>query len=1607
MQDPRLAALFTEKRYVPPVEARPAVPTEPIGPTEPAGRPADALLEQVLEAPEEGFFSRLLGLLEPLQKPSLFATGLVTSELKAKTEVLEEKGLPQWMAGPLATLTPPGLGGIVSDDVRQRQREILGVEGEDFGLRGFWNSTIAYQQERPSAFWGEKFIAEVVIDPLNLLFLGAKPISALAKASHIARAPVRAEQLAVKVAEIKPVLDLPTEAHLLDDFGTGSGKIDKILHSAVERGAEKIPFARKATEVLNPSALLDKARQGDQLAIHTTLRERLLEFGDNLITTTMAPLRATAKDAFRAIIKKKEGAFLKVEVAPTPAAAAVVKPTVFNRMPSVEDATKGNVRLFHGSQNVIEAFDLGQAQGTSLYGPGIYLTADPKIASGYALTRVSSPFARLPVPDHINRAFRERFGDITLPVMETRVVGGERFIQISSGGWRKRAEEIGLESAEDKGRSLYRFPGSSVEAAPNIQPVTVNLNKIFDIDAPADKELLGKLQKEWAGYIDNPPSWDDKISEEAFNLLEGKVSNPTNKQLYRMISQFSDPDHPKVVANDLLLSFGYDGITHIGGGITGSPAHRVVIALGDDIGSVEKVINPAISRLPGELPIPAVAAVTGRIFKEVSLGDVFQNRSLYILNDAQKAVIKLTDEIIDAGKTMAEAEGVRVPIVTGEFAGEHYFPRWVEEITGIATRTPPMGGSRIGIQPSVFKSRLKETMDESVQNGVKYVGGKMDDPISDMVETYLRSMLKASADARLVKSVKSLGKTVDELVAMDSKVLHRRNALKKWVGSGKLAEKNISDAFYNKHIAGASIAQVGRFSKELGDALRGAMRLPDSEEKFTILNKLKDKVADINGGLELELLDAKDAVKVARETIKREPGYRALPHPGFSGKLFPVEDVEKAINLLSDKPAGLILKTAEQLSDALRLGSLTLDFGFAALQGAMVATRAPTAWIKASRWSLDAFFRPQVLKTYLSNELTREVGTVYKGMVQIGSPEMLAGMGRGGIARRIAPPTTLRGTLLEQTFGRFTGSFELWFDVARMEMAKAFIPMVKAGKVRASDVAGYVNKMTGVTSSRALGVPAHQRSIEASVAFLAPRWTRATVALALDAIQSGFRGAEARKSLALFFGGTVAAYSAMAMAMGQPIRLNPRKPADGGDGGKFMTLEIGGTHMGLGGKPFSMARTLIKMAADPDESLEHLWRFYRGSAAPVTSTAVDILSGKDFMGEPLRTPDNEWDWKAIAEHEGGRFLPFYIQSLMEDPPPTRTGFAAEFFGGRSWPVQAKELRDDLQDELAAKIPIEDLHPDQRRHMEQEGMGVPEWDILTSNQKNLLRRQSEQLRTYSDKAKKQQQQGGKPWLNRFYNDIDDNRTEWEVGGAKIQERVDKGQLSPREFKKQMGRINTQYAAFAQRIYDPQGDNARALQESEELRQEKMDRGDFKALADEAKDIYIQRIVAATDLEITSLEQGTPGEYDYEEANLRREELVQAYGERIITEVEQSFQTSKDAPRLWRFWIEDRDKLKDYWNARDRMMSMASPAVQSLWFRYITVSKRPGSPEAESLRRHPALVRFNKALRQDRQAFRRANPELEALLLFWGYLNLSANTTSEARRLLKELVAGRLV
>ena len=402
--------------------------------------------------------------------------------------------------------------------------------------------------------------------------------------------------------------------------------------------------------------------------------------------------------------------------------------------------------------------------------------------------------------------------------------------------------------------------------------------------------------------------------------------------------------------------------------------------------------------------------------------------------------------------------------------------------------------------------------------------------------------------------------------------------------------------------------------------------------------------------------------------------------------------------------SGQILNIATNVSDAARFGALTFDFGVGLIQGSMVLVNFPRAWVKAIWESFQAFADPQRQKE-IFNPATKygadnmAIVREMDGGLIIGS-EYFDAVAQGGVIasgiKRIPKGPLRKG--VQSTIDRFRASFEVFLTVARLEIAKAFRYKVQLGEMSRNDVVDFANKFTGITSSRKLGVKSTQRQVEAAGFALAPRYFRAITGLMVDATQGGFRGEQARKSMAKFFGATVAAYIGVAAAMGQTPKLDPRSTAKGGDGGKFLTVEINGHNIGLGSKPISLMRHLFKAVSDPSEltrldSRNLMLSFARTNMPPLTSTATDVIMQKTFLGEPVDPLNAPGSF--INEEVLGRALPFWAESLLnDDPRPGFTGVAADIIGLRSWPLNVSDQLRSVQDDVARFYPPKKLGEEQ-------------------------------------------------------------------------------------------------------------------------------------------------------------------------------------------------------------------------------------------------------------------------------------------------------------------------
>jgi len=1768
----------------------PAVPTPTLAPEPPA---------PVKEDDGSSFVS---GLLAPFMKafdivsqPAQVTTGLSVAEWQAEKEVLEAKGLSPYAAKVIAGLSLPGFAAAVSGGVRERAAEILSLE-EKASISNVWRNALAFERERPAMFKGEKFISELVMDPLNLLLflkplsiLGAGGRAATRAASAIRGAPKPkplgklAQLLVPRVTKEGRSLigNLPTNQALRRE-GYTMNKLRRLTHTVAKVKFGSIPLGKGLVHILNPSGLLDASKAGDEAALATIDYLRLVEIGDNVVTTDMAPLRATAARTFNNLIHEKNDVFMRVTER-TPEAQLdqlnrrLAQLEILRKSAPLDDVVQLERLAIRTANIEAEAAQVAarlrpppvtpaapaapaaqfvdlttevDAFTTRLTGaaPGALPTLPPGASFREITSRYAAPeAAKLPdwlakaTPNYnigqtrympqfesdIDKAFfivaqarrsrqdeaymawlREQFpklsdtelrtaggrvrehikaivrvepeGDVIIPLSSTvrelavtpaaaaapaaraaATVGRsitDKFAEginagsIFEGGavspglgysWRsmgpaeykKIIEGQSFGGPAQKGGFWSWFPrysanltGTSkstkylveVEIASKGEALTRS-GTIQDVRAVWKSEKKGSWIPEAfsreapttaaaaapaARAVSGLPRPNIRLATKELARLKGRGIDTSNADIalgeYRSLKRadFTDADDFKEARLEAWDDF-IESVNAIDATEVLVPLPRIAAEVGE-----------VVSEVPPPLVTPAAraAAEVGEVVREVPLGDIFQHRSRYVLNEDELAVMEKADEIIDAFFDLAKREGVDISELVGGRAGEHYFPRFVTALREIENLRSPTGGRMVGAKAGFVMRRIHDFQEAGLQNGVNYLGTGAKNPIADVVEVYARAMNKMVADKRFADMIKPLGKTITDQIGI-AVTAQVNNTRRVW-GAAVRASGLLAKAFVGYRPGGGDLAGLRRFNPELAQRFEVAYRLSDEVERSRAILVIQRSASNIVDLTKAQMDDAIAAKNLVLERAKRPLGKVTIQHPAFAGRVFNREVMETVMNAISPMrgPMDRVLATASDISSLMRLGSLTLDWGFGMLQGAMVLTRAPVAWAKAAGRSLHALADPEVRFRWMAQADVQEVLHTFGNRLHLGSPELLAAIRpgtageAGGAATRWLPKLPGGRFAVDQVFGRFGTSFEVFFDVARVEMAKAFVPAVKAGRVSADEVATYLNKMSGVMSSRALGISPTQRELEAAALFLAPRWTRATVALAADALQGGFRGSQARRSLAQFFGGTVLGYTGLAAALGQPIKLDPR-PTNwvdgqnlGGDGAQFMTIEIAGHHVGLGGKPYSMIRTLVKMAADPENAMDELSRWYRGSAAPLTGSAWDLLAGENWGGDQLKTPDGSWDLAAVAREEGGKFLPFWIQSMIDDPPTGATGVASEFLGFRQWPQSPSELRNDLRDNLAAIFPLERLGQDQRNEMKRQGLDAPEWYMLSGPQRRLIETgktgvseiddQNATLQRWVDKARERTRKIGDPDLTRYFDEIEDNRTAWEEDAKIRQKAVDDGVDSPKKFLKKMQDINSNFAYSSKSTHDVKGSNKEAITAIKARNDKKLDKKKFVPVVDQAKTDYMEKLI------------GNPKLTDeYDEFNFQLRNKIERglridWGDDVINEVEEYFLTSKDIPPLWRRWVRDREIIVEYWRVKDSYM-LRTPRARAVEPALRRAINTRNEPQIERLSRHPSILEMDREVRKRRDAVRERNPRLDAILFFWGIVGTTR--TTRARRM----------
>jgi len=737
------------------------------------------------------------------------------------------------------------------------------------------------------------------------------------------------------------------------------------------------------------------------------------------------------------------------------------------------------------------------------------------------------------------------------------------------------------------------------------------------------------------------------------------------------------------------------------------------------------------------------------------IGAIHEFPDRYILTQAQRAEIDLMDSILQKQLAREIEAGVKV-FPTPLKPGQRYFPRFVKELVDLETQavTEIKRGvtTRPGVLPSSFRERYYQEILEGITAGKRYTTD-----IRAAVEMRLAAGNKAISDRMLADYLSPLGRLPKDIISL------KLAAGKAEIISKRTALKQISELI--EHInAGAKIEwyrwlgikkQYPTQYAELRATSKANQPVSTELKKFIVAGKknLTQTSKDI-------LANYRKEMKRARKPVLGKEG--AINHAGLQGRLFPI-DISEPTNALITKEisSSQVLNQINKVNAVARMGQTAIDTGFTLIQGLLTLANAPKAWGSAFAQTMKTLVNPKYTvkwNTIPEHAAARRVIATHGG-APFGGTEFTEAARAGGWFEKIPG--------VGKVFVRFGRAFEDYIDTARTLILEAKIPHYtrKLGREltdkELTDLVVTSDHMVGISSLQRLGIANVDRQWLNTLLY-APRYYSAYVSFLGRAFQGGIGGDMARKALVKFSVAVPTFMTAIAYSLGQEYRVLPTKERPipimfDPRTGEFLTVEIAGTHMGLGGvwiAGFRLLGSLVRTAQDDptdflslDPHENPILRYFYGRGSPVVTGAIDIFTGRNYLGERLDTPSDYL--KEVVD----KTFPFWVAGAITDVP--KAGWEkglAEWWGLRAWMVQYREMARQHAEDHIKDLPNETIMAWQR----EKGIGKLTYDDLTNEQRGWLLLNYEDFREAEEKRLAEKLEKG---------------TDFEVADIKAREMLD--------------------------------------------------------------------------------------------------------------------------------------------------------------------------------------------------------------------------------------------
>lgn len=954
------------------------------------------------------------------------------------------------------------------------------------------------------------------------------------------------------------------------------------------------------------------------------------------------------------------------------------------------------------------------------------------------------------------------------------------------------------------------------------------------------------------------------------------------------------------------------------------------------------------------------------------------------LNESQRAWVEQAQILEGEKLALLSRYGVEVPLLTfeegGVYAGRRVVAKFTRDgelldVAYIGMAQPGRPGAKMASE----KVRIFTNIDDAIKDGYRYLPEE-EALYYNVIGAYNRVGDKQFADWFLERVPWRTTAGPEDLKAQvnlfRTGVSGARASLK---NAHKQLKQSARDIERQRGITFRATEEVDDLLKEITTKqalkentayLRGrllaeqkyANKLAKTYAKVVNRNEAAyQKVLDIEKRLATRLDELAEVTPIWRDALakaRRAPfgGTVAPDIPAFAGKVFTSPEAKEYINIIRrelNPSFNAALGAINQVNAVGRYFALAGDISPFGIQLIFLAGAEPKIYAKALGGFVKAMFDP----LYHNNLLAKHIGTIQRNpgltLTSGGATEFTEAMARGGLLRK--GPFKIGGKVLEP----FMRGFEASLDTAGIYMAEAYEHLATTA-IRRAQMNAFVNEFRGLLNTTRLGISSSQRQIERALV-LAPQYNRAIGSLMFDLTQGNLRGQLARRAVAKGTTAIMAMTVAVSYALGESEEeiidhLNPLST-------NFMTWNIAGQRVGPGSKVRSLLYTLGKIIKNPEDTTYHAGRFMRGNFAPVIGTSMDLITGKNYIGDPTRDGLPSLTKTVLGEN----LLPIWVQSVAfegGDFSGRVVRGMSEFAGMRGYPAGAyMELR-DLQDELSQRqygVSWEELG------MRPDGMALqmritgesPELQELnkTAAEESEKFARSEQL-VWNEYGRQVDRIG-----NIVTQELNQAALQFEAtgDGSQLRDRVNQAYWLKAQTMKDL----LKQEEFA--IVKEQFESPLTPEQREGMQPQKLLYRDYNELmyADDMFDEF--------------------GEYRFGEADRRRQLFVQQYGIEALNSVEIVIgERRADEPTAVKLLRQARVVLQPYWDIERRVWSQLPQQLKQISDQIKILERTDPLSAKKMLFNYPQIVFARRQIAFLKKQLKASNAEIsKALDMFYRY------------------------